>query len=307
MRLTQAIRARDQSVWSQLYPRADHHAGLRRSSALRSRSISGSVFLGRFEPRAARTTILPSYYDYLRGLTFATNARADDPDAIEHTTCDDARPRVRAGRSAGSRTSPSRLTATSLARGGSRVRDARGGPSAPTQSRRATTRLATDWIREWDWRPGDGIPACSSRSTVGWAHTALGHRVSQSWRQRGTGIHVGARSRPQMRSPTPFAQAFQARDFRLRSTTPSRPSRWPEFWIGYMMRGRRRAIGQPCWRTPPRRGPLLIAHCKRALSATFLPGLVFGKCSRSATTLDCVRRQRYVRRTRFVVHSGAAT
>ena len=248
------IRARDQvQVWSQLYTRElTSMLGLQQElGAAIAEQIRFRLSPQRFEALARREPRVAAAYDeYLRGLTFANQRTpATTRQAIEHyeraTALDPEYALAWSALAHAHSASPFNSDVAPL-EVKSRARDAAG------RAVRANPDLAEaqyalgylNWALEWDWpaaetafrRAIDLDPRCA------WAHTRLGHALSQSGRHS-EALAAMRRAReldPQnaMTYALSSQVAFQAREYRAALDHASQAIALDqELWIGYIMRG----------------------------------------------------------------------
>jgi TolB-like protein/tetratricopeptide (TPR) repeat protein len=321
------VRARDQvQVWTQVYTREltsmlglQQELGAAIAEQIRFR-LSPERFgaLARREPRVAA-----AYDEYLRGLTFANQRTpATTTKAIEHferaTTLDpeyalawSALATAHAASAINSDVAPLEVRA--------RARD------AAQKAVRANPDLAEahyalgylNWILEWDWPAAETAfrRALDLDPRYAWAHTSLGHLLSQSGRHS-EALAAMRRAReldPQnaMTYALSAQVAYQARDYQAALDHASQAIALdPELWIGYIMRGQ--AYGQS---GQPELALEALAVAFRFSGANSkalaLSGYIQAragqreKAREALTTLEGLSHQRYVSPyTLALVHAG---
>jgi TolB-like protein/DNA-binding winged helix-turn-helix (wHTH) protein/Flp pilus assembly protein TadD len=310
------IRARDEvQVWSQVYNRElTSMLGLQQDlGAAIAEQIRFRLSPERFQTLARREPRVAAAYDeYLRGLTFANQRTpATTEKAIEHyeraTTLEPeyalAWSALATVHSAGTMNSDVAPLAVR-----SRARD------AAQKAVRANPDLAEaqyalgylNWILEWDWPAAETAfrRAIDLDPRYAWAHTGLGHALSQMGRHS-EALAAMRRAReldPQnaMTYALSSQVAFQARDYQAALDHASQAIALDqEFWIGYIMRGDAyEQSGQPELALDAFAVATRFSGANS--KAVALTGYVLARTGRRdkarevLTTLDMLSRKRYV-------------
>jgi tetratricopeptide (TPR) repeat protein len=249
---------------------------------------------------------------YLRGLTFANQRTAATTEqAIHHyeraTTIDSEYALAWSALAAAHSATPINSDAAPL-EVRSRVRD------AARRAVRANPDLAEaqyalghlNWILEWDWAAAETAfrRAIDLDPRYAWAHTSLGHALSQSGRHSEALAAMGRARELDPQNATTFALssqvAFQARDHQAARDHASQAIALdPEFWIGYVMRGQAyEQSGRPQLALDAL--AVAVRFSGANSKAIALSGYIHAMAGRRdkarevLTTLDMLSRERYV-------------
>jgi TolB-like protein len=310
------IRASDQvQVWSQLYNRElTSMLGLQQELGVAiAEQIQFRLSPQRFEALARREPRVAAAYDeYLRGVTFANQRTpATTVKAIEHyeraTTLDREYALAWSALAAAHSASPINSDVAPL-EVRSRVRDAaRSAVRAnPDLAEAHYARGHLNFLLEWDWPAAEAAfrRAIDLDPRYGFAHTGLGHTLSQSGRHS-EALAAMRRAReldPQnaMTYALSSQVAFQAREYQAALDHASQAIALDqEFWIGHIMRGQ---AYEQSGRPELALDALAVAarFSRDNSKAVALSGYVLARAGRAdearevLTTLDALSRKRYV-------------
>jgi TolB-like protein/Flp pilus assembly protein TadD len=310
------IRARDQvQVWSQFYNRElTSMLGLQQElGAAIAEQIRFRLSPERFEALARRQPRVAAAYDeYLRGLTFANQRTPSTTQkAIEHyeraTTLDPEYALAWSALAAALSASPINSDVAPL-EVRPRARD------AAQRAVRANPDLAEahyapgylNWMLEWDWPSAETAfrRALDLDPRYAWAHTSLGHLLSQSGRHSEALAALRRARELDPQNAVTYALssqvAFQARNYQAALDHASQAIALDqEFWIGYVMRGHAyEQAGQPELALDA------LAIATRFSGGNSKPAALSGyilartghrdKAREALTTLEMLSRKRYV-------------